>query len=329
MGFYSEYLWNANNEYTYLLMEDGVELGDFNQKLMKYSKDNVQMTDEIVIAEPIEDIHLYSQKTYEPEVNGSAQTVNFLMIIGVLIVVLAWINYINLSTAKAMDRAKEVGIRKTIGSTKSQLILQFFSDAFLTNLISGLVAILLFIVLLPYFKAFANLDLSIADFGELRLFLLILGIIFFGARASGFYPAIVLSGFKPISVLKGKFSNTAKGVALRKGLVYVQFIASIVLLYVTMAIFKQMQFLNSQALGVEIDNTLMIRTPQGIASDSLSHSLMSVFESQALQNTWVKDLTLANSVPGSEVRGMSSSSGVRKVGEDEALGGFTYYTIMG
>ena len=323
-SWYKENLWNANNEYTFLLMNEGVDLADFNEKLVRYSEENVQMESEIVIAEPIEDIHLYSNKTYEPEVNGSAQTVNFMLLIGILILVLAWINYVNLSTAKAMDRAKEVGIRKTIGSSKGQLIIQFFTDAFFTNLLAGLTAVLIFIVLLPYFKEFSQLDLSIAHFGELRLTILLLGVIIFGTLVSGFYPALVLSGFNPISVLKGKFSNTTKGVALRKGLVYVQFIASVVLLCVTMAVFKQMQFLNCQDLGVEIDNTLVIRSPQNVP-DSLRQSLISAFESQALQNTWVEHLTLANSVPGSETKDMSSSSGVRKLGEDESVGGFIYY----
>ncbi|WP_339878310.1 ABC transporter permease [uncultured Algoriphagus sp.] len=324
-SWYDKNLWNANNEYTFLLMSDGVNLADFNKKLAKYSEDNVQMEDRIVLAEPMEDIHLYSNKTYEPEVNGSAQTVNFMFVIGILILVLAWINYINLSTAKAMDRAKEVGIRKTIGSSKSQLVFQFFTEAFLTNLLAGVTALLIFIMLLPYFKEFTKLDLSIAHFGELRLMLLLLGVIIFGTLFSGFYPALVLSGFNPISVLKGKFSNTTKGVALRKGLVYVQFIASVVLLCVTMAVYKQMDFLNSQDLGVKIDNSLVIRTPQGIESDSLKLSLMNAFESEALQNSWVKEITNAGSVPGSETKDMSSSSRVKKLGAGESDANYTYY----
>ena len=324
-SWYDKNLWNANNEYTFLLMNDGVNLADFNKKLAKYSEDNVQMEDRIVLAEPMEDIHLYSNKTYEPEVNGSAQTVNFMLVIGILILVLAWINYINLSTAKAMDRAKEVGIRKTIGSSKSQLVFQFFTEAFLTNLLAGVTALLIFIMLLPYFKEFTKLDLSIAHFGELRLMLLLLGVIIFGTLVSGFYPALVLSGFNPISVLKGKFSNTTKGVALRKGLVYVQFIASVVLLCVTMAVYKQMDFLNSQDLGVKIDNSLVIRTPQGIESDSLKLSLMNAFESEALQNSWVKEITNAGSVPGSEIKDMSSSSRIKKLGADESDANYTYY----
>jgi len=323
--WYPDNLWSANNEYTYLLMNEGVELADFNEKLAKYSKDHVQLSNEIVIAEPIQDIHLYSNKTYEPEVNGSAQTVNFMLLIGILVMVLAWINYINLSTAKAMDRAKEVGIRKTIGSSKLQLIMQFYSEAFLINLVSGAVSALLFFMLLPLFKDFTGLDLSVSQFGELKLLLLVLGVVVFGSMVSGFYPALVLSGFKPMLVLKGKFSNTGKGVALRKGLVYVQFIASVVLLCVSFAIFRQMQFLNSQDLGVAIDNTLVVRTPQDIASDSLKKGLIKTFESLAQQNSWVDAVTLAGSVPGSEVKDLNSTGGIRRVGADEKEESYTYY----
>ncbi|MEB2782366.1 ABC transporter permease [Algoriphagus sp. C2-6-M1] len=323
-GWYADNLWNANNEFTFLLMNEGVDLIDFNQKLVKYSKDHVQIKNEIVLAEPIKDIHLYSNKTYEPEVNGSAQTVNFMFLIGILVMVLAWINYINLSTAKAMDRAKEVGVRKTIGSSKMQLILQFYSEAFLINLISAAVSVILFLSLLPYFKHFSGVDLSVNHFGELKLLFLVMGLVLFGTLISGFYPAIVLSGFRPMLVLKGKFSNTGKGVALRKSLVYVQFIASVVLLCVSFAVFKQMKFLNSQDLGVAIDNTLIIRTPQSMNFDSLHTSLIHKFESLAEQSSWVKDVTQAGSVPGSEIKNMGSTI-IRKLGEDEKEGSYTYY----
>ncbi|WPR76347.1 ABC transporter permease [Algoriphagus sp. NG3] len=323
--WYPDNLWNANNEFTFLLMNEGVDLTDFNEKLLKYSKDHVQMENEIVLAEPIKDIHLYSNKTYEPEVNGSAQTVNFMLLIGILVMILAWINYINLSTAKAMDRAKEVGVRKTIGSSKMQLIMQFYSEAFLINLISAAVSVVLFLSLLPYFKDFSGVDLSVYHFGELKLLLLVMGLVFFGTLLSGFYPAIMLSGFKPMLVLKGKFSNTGKGVALRKSLVYVQFIASVVLLCVSFAVFKQMKFLNSQDLGVAIDNTLVIRTPQNVGSDSLYTNLIQKFENLVEQKSWVKAVTQASSVPGSETKDMSSTGSVSKLGEDEKEGGYTYY----
>ncbi len=323
--WYSDNLWNANNEFTFLLMKEGVELAEFNKKLVKYSENHMLIDNEIVLAEPIKDIHLYSNKTYEPEVNGSAQTVNFMFLIGILVMVLAWINYINLSTAKAMDRAKEVGIRKTVGSGKMQLIVQFYSEAFLINLVSASVSVILFLSILPYFKDFSGIELSIHHFGELKLLFLVLGLVIFGTLFSGFYPAVMLSGFKPMLVLKGKFSNTGKGVALRKSLIYVQFTASVVLLCVSFAVVKQMEFLNSQDLGVTIDNTLVIRTPQNMGSDSLRISLINKFENLAEQSSWVSAVTQASSVPGSETKDMNSTSGVRKLGEDEKEGGYTYY----
>lgn len=326
MGFYNDAnVWNGNNEYLFLLMNEGIDLGEFNKKLEAYTNSIGQIQQEMITAEPVKDIHLYSNKTYEPEVNGSAQTVNFMFLIGVLVIVLAWINYINLSTAKAMDRAKEVGIRKTIGSSRSQLIFQFLSEAFLVNLISGMVALLLFTILLPYFKNFTGLDLSVSHFGEIRLFIIAVGILLLGTVISGFYPALVLSGFKPISILKGRFSNTSKGVALRKGLVYVQFAAAVVLLCVSMAVYQQMDFLNSQDLGVNIDNSLVIQAPENVGADSLRISLIASFESQLRQSSLVHDVTMAGSVPGFETKNMSSSSGIYQEGEDQNQGGLIYY----
>ncbi|MEM9390266.1 MAG: ABC transporter permease, partial [Bacteroidota bacterium] len=117
-SWYEKYPWGGNNEYTYLLMSPEANLKAFNAKIEEYSLNNDKIEDEIVIAEHITDIHLYSNKTFEPEVNGSAQTVNFMVIIAIFILLLAWVNYVNLSTSKALERAKEVGVRKVVGSSK-------------------------------------------------------------------------------------------------------------------------------------------------------------------------------------------------------------------
>lgn len=182
--WYAQNLWNANNEYTYLLINEGTDVGGFNQKLAEYSQSNPQINNENIIAEKIGDIHLYSNKSFEPEVNGSAQTVNFMFYTGFL--VLAWINYINLSTAKAMERAKEVGIRKTIGSTKGQLVFQFFCEAFLTNLLSGALATMVVVLVLPVFGSFTGQDLSLEQFGHLRFGSVVFGFIAIGTLVSGF-----------------------------------------------------------------------------------------------------------------------------------------------
>ena len=116
-----------------------IENNQFNI-IEAYSAEIEEMEDEIVIAEEIKDIHLYSNKTFEPEVNGNAQAVNFMAFVGILIMIIAWVNYINLSTARATERAKEVGIRKAVGSSKAQLITQFLFEAFVVNVVAALVA---------------------------------------------------------------------------------------------------------------------------------------------------------------------------------------------
>ena len=123
--WYAEYPWSGNNEYTYLLMNPGTSVEAFNQKLNQYSKVNENIENEIVISERIGDIHLYSNKSFEPEVNGDVRIVNFMMMLGIFILLLAWVNYVNLSTAKAINRSKEVGIRKVICSSQLTLIIQF------------------------------------------------------------------------------------------------------------------------------------------------------------------------------------------------------------
>ncbi len=325
MDWYPENLWNANNEYTYLMMQDGTNVSDFNAKLAEYSERNPNINSEVVISEGINDIHLYSNKTYEPEVNGSAQTVNFMFFIGLIIIALAWINYINLATAKAMDRAKEVGIRKAIGSSKRQLIFQFFAEAFLINFISTLLAVLIFSLVFPSFREFVGLEISLANFGSIKLAAMLAGFVLVGTIVSGFYPALVLSGFNPVTVLKGKFSNTTKGILLRKSLVYVQFIASVVLLCVSFAVFKQMKYLTSQDLGIGIDNTLVVKVPQLDASDSIEVAKSSAFQSELLSQTWISDITMSGSVPGDNTKDMSSTSGVTQLGQDEETDGILLY----
>ncbi len=325
MTWYEGSVWNGNNEYTFLLMKENPDVEDFNQKLVRYSKNHEQIKSEIIIAEGIKDIHLYSNKTFEPEVNGSAQTVNFMFFIGWIIIALAWINYINLATAKAMDRAKEVGIRKAIGSSKLQLIAQFFTEAFLTNLLATLLAFLIFLLVLPTFQGFVGLELSIAGFGELKLLSILAGFVVIGTLVSGFYPALVLSGFNPVSVLKGKFTNTTKGILLRKSLVYVQFIASVVMLCVSFAVFKQMSYLTSQDLGIEIDNTLVVKVPQLTSTDSIEVAKITAFQSTLLGNSWIKDITMTGVIPGANTKDMSSTSGVSRLGTDAEESSLMYY----
>ena len=126
-------------------MEPGTDLATFNNKLVAFAKSlKDKIGTERFVAEPIKDIHLYSNKSFEPEVNGSAKTVYSLLIIAIFIIVIAWVNYINLSTARAIERAKEVGIRKVMGSLRTQLVFQFLAESAIINMIAASAGICVF-----------------------------------------------------------------------------------------------------------------------------------------------------------------------------------------
>ena len=167
--------------------------------------------------QPLKDIHLYSDLAEEPETNGNATIVFFINLIGIFVLIIAWINYINLSTARALSRAKEVGVSKVIGAFKHQLIVQFLVEAAWVNLLSLIIAYGLAMLALPYFNTISGLSLN-ASYLYQSWFIVLLFILWMvGSLLSGFYPASVLSSFKPVTVLKGKLKSSAGGILLRKG----------------------------------------------------------------------------------------------------------------
>lgn len=215
---YKKHLWGANNEYTYLLVQDNVDLADFNKKLVDYTNSIEEIEDEMLVAEWIKDIHLYSNKSFEPEVNGSAQTVDFMLIVSIFVILLAWVNYVNLSTARATERAREVGIRKVVGSNKSQLLKQFLLESFIVNLLAATLAFTMVQLGIPLFKQLTGQALSLNIAADPVIWIIFVAIIILGTCFSGLYPSLVLSSFKPVTVLKGKFTNSSQGSILRKSL---------------------------------------------------------------------------------------------------------------
>ena len=211
--------------------------------------------------QPLKDIHLYSHYIGEPAANGDGKTVYLLMGIAFFIVAIAWVNYINLATARAITRAKEVGVRKAVGSQRRQLVIQFLSESAVLNGLALVLAIIMVIVAIPGFNAISGQQISFTLFKEYKFWLALAVLFITGVFFSGLYPAFVLSGFKPIEVLKGKMSGTKQSVLLRKSLVVFQFTASLFLLIGTVTVYKQIQFMRRQSLGINIDQTLVIARP--------------------------------------------------------------------
>lgn len=244
----------------------------------------------------LKDIHLDSNLMYEIQPNGSRDTVYFLGVIAVLIIIIAWINYINLTTAKSIERSREVGVRKVMGGFRSQLIQQFLSESVFLNIIAIIAAIGIVVLLTPSFGQLTGRPIGYELFGTGMFWMTIVAMIILGSVLSGLYPAFVLSSYKPVDVLKGRFSKSSKGTAFRKGMVIIQFVASITLIVGTYTVFQQISFMRNQKLGVNIDQTLIIETPA--IADSLYDNKYQVFKETLLKFPEVSSLASSSTVPG-------------------------------
>lgn len=244
----------------------------------------------------LQDVHLDSDFIGEFKPNGDRDTVYFLLVVAVLILVIAWINYINLSTAKSIERAREVGVRKVMGGFRWQLVQQFLVESLVLNTLAVAIAMLFVILFAPWFNELTGREIGYMLFQKQLFWVWTVVLIVGGALLSGLYPAFVLSAFKPVEVLKGRFKNSGKGVLFRKGMVVTQFIASITLIVGTYVVYTQIGYMRNQKLGVNIDQTLVLESPNVV--DSTYSKKFEVFKERVSQHPEVEAVTAASSVPG-------------------------------
>lgn len=307
------FAWDNNNAYTYLLLTDANQyepfsnqLASFNEKLHQEGK----ILNERIVSQRFNDIHLHSQKSFELEQNGDFNSVLFLMVVGILVIVIAIVNYINLSTATSLDRAKEVGIRKVIGSSVNQLRAKFFFESFLINIFSGLLAIAIIGIVLPGFIQLAGLPGDLKIWEDTTFYLLIVATILISTLLSSLFPAIILSQFQPITVLKGKFSHSTRGTLLRKSLVVFQFAITGFLLVQTMTASRQLNFMRNKDLGLNAEQTVVLRS-----ASNASEQDYQVLKNKILTHPQFESIALSHSVPGQPTSEMASTNvGVTLVG---------------
>ncbi len=209
--------------------------------------------------QPIEQIHHTSNLLQEFEKNIDADILSWLRVISILILIVAWINYINLSTARSLERAKEVGVRKTIGASRNNLSIQFLIEALIVNVLALVIAMLMVLLCNEPITSWLKLDYTFSFGGELIFPMLL---VLFGGLVSRIYPALVLSSFRTTAVLKGKFRNSRSGLIVRKSLVYLQFIITPLLVGGTYLIYLQTNLLINRDIGVDIDQVAMIKAPK-------------------------------------------------------------------
>ncbi|WP_198174909.1 ABC transporter permease [Spirosoma arboris] len=297
--------WGWYDFYTYVKLKPSTNPDQFQAKItdlvQKYnpSPNRTAGMHNDLLLQPLRDIHLYSNLNQEAEVNGNGKSVTVLSIIALFILVIAWVNYINLATARAMDRAKEVGIRKVAGAERSQLIIQFLLESLILNLLAVAVALVIIQVSAPYFNNLTGRPLSLTQWLQQDLWLPAIGVFLIGTLLSGLYPAFLLSSFQPITVLKGKLSSLTGGLSLRQSLIVFQFVSSVVLIIGTITVYQQLRYMQDQDLGFSVTNKLILR---GISNaDSTYEAKVNAFKQELVGANLVKKVTTSAYVPGIEI----------------------------
>jgi len=286
--------WGNFGVSTYLLLKPGTTAKALEKKFPAFltnragsmmRKLNMHYT---LFLEPLEDVHLLSERgSNEP---GSLNNVYIFSVVAIFILLIACINFVNLTTARSVERAKEVGIRKVVGAPKGLLARQFISESVLLCLIAFVFAITLSALLIPLFN---NLSGKIISTGILSNLSYVAGMFIASiliGLLSGMYPAFVLSSFEPVVVLKGRFTTSVKGIMLRKGLVTLQFGISIALIIATIIVYTQMKFMRDRDLGFSKDQMLVIDTGGDPKKEAFKESLLNV--------SGVKSTATSGSVPG-------------------------------
>ncbi len=301
--------------YTYLLLQPGADPQALEAKIpdaiVRNYDEEVRDGVELYL-QPLTDIHLTSNYLIEAEANGDGKAVYFLSIIGIIVLFIAWLNYINLSVARSILRAKEVGVRKVVGSSRKRLIGQFLTETLMVNLFAVTLALVLVKFMHPLFESLVGKEIPQVLFEQWPFFLAAIGVLLGGTLLSGIYPAFILSGFQPIQALRSNLAAAARGGNswLQRSLVVIQFTASVALIAGTLIIYQQLRHLQNTDLGVNVDQTLVIKGPN--AADSTFVDKARILQEEIEKLAMVDELTSSSTVPGQEVGW--TAGGVQRLG---------------
>jgi len=303
-------VWMSNNNYTYVKLKEGVDFNAFKKEMrrnfMKKIEPDIERFMQTTVAEllkgdnnyeyqimPLKDIHLHSKKEWEIQQNGNIMYIYVFIGIALLVIIIAGINFMNLSTARSGKRAKEVGVRKVSGASKKMLVTQFLTESVIQSFIALFLAFILVELFLPGFNNILETELYLFNsyIGETLIFSFIITL-FYGLFA-GSYPAFFLSSFQPISVLKGDFTKTKGGALLRKVLVVTQFTASTILIIGMIIIFKQISYLHNKDIGFNGEQVIVVP----IQTDQMAENFRN-YKSIFLKNSNVLNATRASFFPG-------------------------------
>jgi putative ABC transport system permease protein len=292
--------WSGNNfTYSYIKLKPGTNAADLEKKLPAFLNEhgaeqlkNLGMEKRLHL-QPVTSIHTSEAREHEMTPTVSSSFLNILILIAALIQIIACINFMNLSTAKASKRAKEVGVRKVIGAGKKSLKIQFLTESFLLSLLSVVIALPLLVIALPYLNQITHADILLSSLLDYRIWLLLCGIIIITSLVAGSYPAFYLSAFQAIKVIKGNFTNHVSAATIRRSLVVFQFVLSIVLIASIIVIYSQLNFIKNKDLGFDKNQKLIF----SFYTDN-AKSKMLAFANDLKEMPDIKAVSLANNYMG-------------------------------
>ncbi|MDR6943217.1 ABC transporter permease [Mucilaginibacter pocheonensis] len=292
--------WGNNDFYTYLLLPKNYNterltslFPAFLDKYVHYNGEagnSHESKNSKLHLQKLLDVHLRSHLDTEIEPNGDIKRVYIFSAIALFILLIACINYMNLSTARSTLRAKEIGIRKVIGAQQKEIITQFLSESVLITCFSLVLALVLTWLLIPFVNQFSDLNLSFNILYQPNVLIPVLLLPFVVGLISGIYPAIFMSSFKPVKVLKGILKVGSGNVSFRKVLVVVQFSISIVLIVATTVVFQQLRFIQQTSLGFDKEHIITVNSP-------FSDSQFEAFKNEVMKNADVKELGRSSRIP--------------------------------
>lgn len=300
--------WNWDGFYTYLLLQPNTNLADVETTAQRVltakmeSSENANRATASFFLQPLEEIHLNSNLVGEIQTNGNERIINVLQLVAAFILALALINYVNLSLARAIRRAKEIGVRKIIGSSRHQLQALFFTESFLLNLGAFIIAIILAVLLLPVFNSITGKHIDLEILSNPAFILAIVASIILFSLLIGFYPSRNLASINPTLALKGGKLTNSNGQVLRKTLLTIQFVTTILLISTTLIIQRQISFMQNQELGFDVKQNVVIKTISGpgAETDSAYTNKINLFKTRIKDKPYTINATITSSIPGRE-----------------------------
>ncbi|SEW52044.1 ABC transporter permease [Chitinophaga arvensicola] len=289
--------WGYVDFYTYFLLPENANIQAMQAKVpdfLKRHNPNQSQNSYTIAFEPLKDAYLRSAAGRQPGATGSLSNVYVFSVVAAFILFIAGINFVNLTTARSMERAKEIGVRKAVGAHPQSLILQYLTEAVLIALLATMMAFALVVLLLPLVRNISDKPLPYADLLSWQMLMIFVLTPFVVGIPAGIYPALVLSRFKPALVLKGKFNDSGKGIQLRKGLVVFQFSLSVALIACTGIVFSQLDHLRSHSLGFRQDQMLII----DYGGDAQVNKNMETVKTVLAENPDVLAIASSRAVPG-------------------------------